>query len=446
MSAVLQPDLFEPGQYLHGDRRGYFARLWKEPERDARQEMHELIHLPQVVKVLNPKVDTWISQATFTQKNRRAVNVRDVGLFFVDLDTYKAEHLKGFSPEQQAQKLCAFCHAEGLPDPSIVLFSGRGLQAKWLLASPQSRLKLAVWNEAQKALVLLLEAFAADGNARDISRVLRLDRTVNTKSGMLCRVVHVTGGNEMCLARYEFSELSEILIKRGDALREAMEKTGRHYIAGKRVEPEGRLIETEFLSRLPGNPQSVRQWQDLAWKRLNDIRTIWAMRGGVREGFREVTLFWELNFLMLAQPVKIQNLYHEAASLAREISPANFYRQSDLSTLYRKAQEYQSGAQVVFQGKRYPTFYTPQNNTLLEIFRVTMDEERHLTTIISRQEKYRRNNERRDVKRREAGAKERSQYESESLSRQKPWEAEGVSRAWWYKKHRKSLIMQGVDK
>lgn len=446
MIASAQTNLFEPGEYLTTDRPGYFARLWKEPEKDARQEMHELIHLPQVVKLLNPKVDTWISQATFTNKNRRAVNVRDIGLFFVDLDTYKTEHLKGLSPEQQADKLCMFCRAEGLPEPSIVLFSGRGLQAKWLLFSPQSRLKIAAWNEAQKSLVLLLEAFAADANARDVSRVLRLDRTVNTKSGLFCRVVHVTGGNEMCLARYDFSELSKILIERGDALKETIRQTGRQHIGGKLAEPAGRLIESEQLCRLPGSPQAVRQWQDLAWKRLNDIRTIWAMRGGVREGFREITLFWELNFLMLAQPVKIQSLYHEAAALAREISPDAFYRQSDLSTLYRKAQEYQSGAQVVFQGRRYPTFYTPQNTTLLEIFRVTMDEERQLTTIISRQEKYRRNNERREVKRRSAGVKERSQYESDSLSRKKPWEAEGVSRAWWYKKHRNSLLMQGVDK
>ena len=447
MSAAIQSELFEPGAYLHADRPGYFARLSKEPEKSARQEMHELVHLPQVVKLLNPKVDTWISQATFTQRNRRAVNVRDVGLFYADLDTYKADHLKGLSPEQQAERLCLFCRDEGLPEPSIVLFSGRGLQAKWFLTSPQSRLKIAQWNETQKALVVLLEPFAADMNARDVSRVLRLDRTVNTKSGLFCRVVHVTGGNENCLARYDFTELSEILVQRADALRALSKQTGRQYAAGKRVEPAGRVIQADFTGRtLPSNPQTLRQWQDLAWKRLNDIRTIWALRGGVEKGYREVTLFWELNFLLLAQPVRIQALYHEAAALAREISPDTFYRNSDLSTLYRKAQEYQSGQRVEFQGRKYPPFYTPQNATLLEIFRVTMDEERHLTTIISRPEKYRRSNEKRAAKRREAGAKERSQYESESLSRQKPWEAEGVSRAWWYKKYRESLSLPGVDK
>jgi hypothetical protein len=218
-------------------------------------------------------------------------------------------------------------------------------------------------------------------------------------------------------------------VQRADALRALSKQTGRQYAAGKRVEPAGRIIEADFTSRtLPSNPQTLRQWQDLAWKRLNDIRTIWALRGGVEKGFREVTLFWELNFLMLAQPVKIQSLYHEAAALAREISPDAFYRQSDLSTLYRKAQEYQSGAQVVFQGKRYPTFYTPQNTTLLEIFRVTMDEERHLTTIISRQEKYRRNNERREAKRRDEGARK---YEKRT---DKPWESEGISRRTWYRR------------
>jgi hypothetical protein len=429
MNAVTQSELFEPGTYLSADRPGYFARLWKEPERGARQECHELTRLPQVIKLLNPNVDTWISQATFTKKNRRAVNVRDVGLFFADLDTYKAPHLNGFSPEQQAERLCQFCRDEGLPEPSIVLFSGRGLQAKWLLVSPQSRLKLSAWNEAQKALVLLLEPFAADANARDVSRVLRLDRTVNTKSGQFCRVVHITGGNENCLARYEFSELSAQLIKRADAFRELQKRTGTQYTGGKRTEPLGKLIKAEFSGlALPRDAESVRQWRDLAWKRLNDIRTLWAMRGGVPVGYREVTLFWELNFLLLAEPVKIQSLYHEAAELAREISPDEFYRQSDLSTLYRKAQEYASGHRVEFQGRKYPPFYTPQNSTLLEIFRVTTDEEKHLTTIISRQEKYRRNNERREAKRRAEGAK---QYQKRT---DKPWEREGISRRTWYRK------------
>ena len=79
----------------------------------------------------------------------------------------------------------------------------------------------------------------------------------------------------------------------------------------------------------------------------------------------------------------------------------------------------------------YSPFYTPQNTTLLEIFRVTSDEEQNLRTIISQNEKNRRRRE----KARAAGSIERAEYESQSLNRQKPWETEGVSRATWYRRH-----------
>ena len=57
------------------------------------------------------------------------------------------------------------------------------------------------WNRVQLALVNLLEPFAADQNAKDISRVLRLDRTTNTKSGEKCRIVYTSSGTEKALAR-----------------------------------------------------------------------------------------------------------------------------------------------------------------------------------------------------------------------------------------------------
>jgi hypothetical protein len=37
-------------------------------------------------------------------------------------------------------------------------------------------------------------------------------------------------------------------------------------------------------------------------------------------------------------------------------------------------------------------------------------------------------------KRRERGAKSRAEYEAQSLSKAKPWLAEGISRAQWYRR------------
>ena len=405
-NSSIQSELFEPSTYLQeGGNSGYFAVLWKDGTAIPHQVSYPLAALAPVVETINPTYDTWISQATFVAKNRRAVSLRDVGLLFADLDTYHIEGLRGVSPEAQANALLSYCALEGLPQPSVVLYSGRGLQAKWLLDTAVSRGSILQWNEVQKALVHVLEGFGADRNARDVSRVLRLEKTVNTKSGELVRVVHVQGGAASGgPVRYDFDYLAEILLPRLPCPNPNSQDRGQT----SATSPEGW-----------GNA-------DRAWLRLEDIRTLWKLRGGVVEGFRELTLFWSMNFLMMASPVPLNQFWYEAQALASEIYPGDFYRESDLSTVYRKAFEYRSGARVIYNGRQYPPLYTPRNETLAEAFGITSDEEPYLKTIISDGEKVRRRREKRWA--------EGVRPWSESAERTRPWEAFGISRRTWYRR------------
>ena len=415
--------LFEPAEYLDEQSPGYFSVLAKPHGADGRAEQHsyELHHLPTVVRGLNPAFDTWISQASFSQPNRRAVNLESVGLLFCDLDTYNVPNLANRSAEEQANLLVAFCIAEEIPTPSIILFSGRGLQAKWLLTHALGPVSLYDWNSVQLALVKTLEPFAADVNSRDVSRVLRLENTVNTKSGQKARVVYVTGGVEDCPARYDFQDLRELFEKRYPTVKERP--------AQKQEKREPRILSL---------PQDV-SFKRLNWCRLNDIRNLWELRGGVPVGYREVTLFWELNFLLRAEPGRLADIWKEAEALAGQIGSSDgWYRNYDVSTLYRKAREARNGLTVEFHGREYPPLYTPRNQTLIDTFRITADEERQMKTIISQTEKYRREMERR----RAAGVRERSEYLSGSIERQKPWEAEGISRRTWYYRRKKRCYPQ----
>lgn len=62
------------------------------------------------------------------------------------------------------------------------------------------------------------------------------------------------------------------------------------------------------------------------------------------------------------------------------------WRDSDLSTLYRRAKQ-----EVEHPGDRTTGLYWVRNARLLEMFQVTPDEERKMRSIISRAEKRRRN-------------------------------------------------------
>lgn len=68
---------------------------------------------------------------------------------------------------------------------------------------------------------------------------------------------------------------------------------------------------------------------------------------------------------------------------------------------------------------------------------ITDEEQRQLKTIISKNEalerRRARDRKRDEERRRAAGAVERDVYEANSLTKQKPWEVLGMSRAKWYR-------------
>lgn len=405
-------ELFEPGEYLDTRGPGYFSILTKNAK-NTEQHSYELTHLATVVRGLNPNVDSWISQATFSQPNHRAVNLHSVGLIFADLDTYRIPRLQDLTPEELAIAFREHCVKGSIPPPSIVLFSGRGLQAKWILDEALGPSNLVDWNHLQSKFVKAWEEFGGDQNAKDISRVLRVDQTINSKSGLIARVVLVTRTADGKPVRYDFKRLYALMEERYPDPSPIIEID------------RGETVPRSIL-RLPESHSLKR----LNWYRLHDLQDLWKLRGGVPKGWREVTLFWELNFMLRAEPVRTRDIWKEAQALAGQIDPCNsFYHQSDLSTLYGKAQAMQKGETVEYNGKRYPPLYTPRNTTLIERFEITSEEQTHLRTIISRDERNRRRTERR----RAAGVIPREAYERNSLSRQKPWEQLGISRQWWYR-------------
>ena len=108
------PELFEPGEYLDQRGPGYFSILAKQDGK-AQQASYELRFLPGIVRGLNPQIDTWITQAVFDRPNRRAVNLRSVGLLFADLDTYHRSGLVDKTPEEQTALLLISVHRNQSP-------------------------------------------------------------------------------------------------------------------------------------------------------------------------------------------------------------------------------------------------------------------------------------------------------------------------------------------
>ena len=89
----------------------------------------------------------------------------------------------------------------------------------------------------------------------------------------------------------------------------------------------------------------------------------------------------------------MHNFQYETVALARECESfvkGSDWSRSTFSTLYRRVKEHVAGQYGRGQG-----LYKYQNQTLIEQLEITPEEERHMKTLISTTEKYRRNNDRR---------------------------------------------------
>ena len=404
----------EPAHYLRSDNSSaYFALLTQDEGRTTKRQRSFPVHaMGFVIDACDKSIDTWISQAEFWAPTRRLLHFMRVGLLFVDLDTYKLPEFAGLSAEAQLECLLRLCEAVGLPEPSLVIFSGRGLQAKWLLDSGLPARALPRWSLVQHEIGRRLAALGADANALDASRVLRLVKTVNSRSGEVVRVVHFSG------ARYSFDEMANSLLPLTRAkLQELRQERAADPEYQKRAatRTKGHLtaIDTGALGHL--RPFIGAQ---LAWDRLADLRTLARLRGwteGAPDGSRDLAVFIGASFLAQAVP-NVPRFYDELRVLGREFAPHWNFRDinASASAVVARMRRMGRGETVEYAGVQVDPRYRWRNDTLIQRFGITPDEERQLATIVSRGEAARRHAEREAQRRQEAGAVTRAEYLSAS--------------------------------
>ena len=346
------------------------------------------------------------------------MHFKRVGLAWVDVDTYKVPALQSKNPEQLLSVLLRACENVGLPEPSLVVFSGRGLQVKWLFDSALPRQALPRWNLVQKELCHRLEEIGGDPKASDGSRVLRLVGTVNTKSGEIVRIIHSP------LHTYSFDKLADSVLPLSRAelqeLREHRQHAADHGgvvlqaiqggLNGSNLsKPSAHLVST----RSKGNLRPFIPSQ-LAWDRLNDLDKLADLRNychGAPDGFRDTFVFLGATFLSQAI-VHIPMFSAEVNALAAKYAPDWSKERvcQCTSGVVDRLCRFLAGERVQFNGRTFDPRYTLSNVTLLDWLEITPAEERAMGTIISKQEKARRHAETELNRRRAMGAASRTEY------------------------------------
>ena len=282
------------------------------------------------------KENVFMSLNTFYSTFRRLEYLKELKAQFIDLDTYKT----GFTKEQILMNLEENYFNQSIPRPNFIVDSGRGLYLIWLLNSVPSK-ALPLWKAIEEYLYSLLKPFGADRQALDPTRVLRVPGSINSKSNTIVKVID----------QYDYVyDLREI------------QKEFLPELEERKAKKKGRPSKTVFIHRE----------RSLYYARIQDIIKLCELREYDLKGHRELVLFL-YRYYLCSFLEDTEKALQDVLELNREVIRAT------------------RSAEKVYLSKDKQ--YRYKNETLIELLNITEFEETHMSTIISKREYKRRNNE-----------------------------------------------------
>jgi hypothetical protein len=437
--------LEEASHFLDDSRQGYFALCTKKIGGNFSQRMMPLHTLPFVLEQQtksfekygqqNGKTDTWISQATFNGwpgrdgniiSFRRKSTLASIATLFCDIDYYKNESLKELDAHRMSNVVLERCLKLGYPLPSIIINTGKGLQLKWYHEA-LPRAALVRWEACSSHLVNSFIDVGCDTQVRDATRILRVLHTINQKNGQLTTVVWANPDQEC----YTFNDLCKSILP-----------YSQEQIKEFRIAAQKRKLDVVKESAVTHFANTTGfSLRTLNWARFNDLQTLHKFRNhDMGDSLREPLAFLMTNQYALChqQHYADPTQYHEILRVVKDT-----HNKIDHNVAIEKARRFhklmkdaQTGKIKIYKGKEYSPLYTPSNEHFINLFGISSDEQKHLSTIIDSNEKNQRKAKREEVERKAKGSVSRKEYENNSISSSKPWEKLGMSRATWYRKQK----------
>lgn len=293
--------------------------------------------LSKYIDLLQGEPDVYITQGDYAWWLRKkdpewyktnSNYLRGISSIFVDLDVYHSPLWKDAPTVDVVNAILAKCDAAGVPRP-LVINSGRGLYTIWGLTSRVPVKEYGgQWQKVQSRLLLLLEEFGADTVVKDMTRVLRLVGSYNSKAQTCVSVAFDDG------MRYSLAHMDECTA--GLPVPVPKEKPKKSKVAQKQVAAESKDAKVKRTTppkapselaicappELNATAQAILDAQ-LAWlvryveygdacvsrfgkmrkgafAIFKDIATLVLLRGGIPTGMRDVTQMWMAIYLFFA--------------------------------------------------------------------------------------------------------------------------------------------------
>jgi hypothetical protein len=275
----------------------------------------------QIASRPNWQSEHWfVSQSEFSRPDRLKVHLWNLGGCWVDIDLKSPDH-----DSKTIYYWCSaalfYCESLGIPEPTLVIWSGHGLHVKWAFDAPLPAAALPRWNALQRRLHHKMQSVGlpSDSQAIDASRILRIAGTFN--AGVQVQVLHVGSPHNFevfCEYVLPYTREQVRQFQESDRLWQKARKTWAKWDENRRAAARFLRRETSFS---PLEYAAREAAEKLHYDRLQALRRIAMARGGIQPGKRNEWCWIVGNSAAwgLGDP---RNLYSEVVALMREIAPS----------------------------------------------------------------------------------------------------------------------------
>ena len=368
------------------------------------------------------EIDVYGSVNEFSMAKRSEATIVKLNKLMCDLDCHEG----GFNEWVTLEVLRADFFGSQVPYPSEVVNSGRGLHLYWYLED-EGRESLAKWKTVQQIILNSLAPISeqtscnVDFKCIDPARVLRVEGTWNTKSKSPCRLIEKTN------LTYTLDDILECFYGVNlDDLKPFNSNPNKDTGNDKKT-----------LTGAKNALNERGEWKDLKVKRTNgivsvfnayslltcraaDLRKLLELRGGDMEGMRDDFLT-KYAWTIISKKDDLEKLERELHGINSLFK--NPLKDKEVS--YKAQYIFNKFNKEVIKGADTSQFtefdrYWYRNTTIIRDLNITMDEQRHMLTIISKEEKNRRKSEReKKARRNENGLTKRGQSKADKVDQVK---------------------------
>ena len=340
MGQAIKKNKVEYIDRVHGNSKGWITRSCID-ENGYSQWHYKYLELKETDLTGE---NIYITLNTFYKPCRRLECIKELNFVYIDLDYYKTKYTK----EQVIMNLESNYFNKIIPATNYIIDSGRGLALLWNINKVPSQ-ALPLWKAIEEYLYNQLKEFGADRQALDATRILRVPGSINSKSKTVVSIID------------EYDYIYDL-----------------------------REIQKEFLPELKpkekrkGRPKKINyvyRERSLYYARIHDITKLCELREYDLRGHREIILFL-YRYYLCSFTEDVQKALEDVLELnSMFIAPL---KENEVIRATRSAEKC-----YLDKNKEYKY----KNDTLIELLEITEYEETKMSTIISKNEYKRRNNE-----------------------------------------------------